>query len=76
MGRRDDIAREHTRAEAAMLVRKVAGYSHRESVKTRIARAAERLGWSYRRTEDIWRREAARIEAHEMDALRGWRDIA
>jgi hypothetical protein len=35
-----------------------------------ITRAAARLGWSYRRTEDIWRMEARRIDSWQMDLMR------
>jgi hypothetical protein len=39
-----------------------------------IERAARRLGWSYTRTEDIWRKEEARrIESFELDQLRALR---
>jgi hypothetical protein len=59
------------RREAAELVRAVAEPQVKgELVKVAIARAASVLGWSYSRTEDIWRSEARRIEAHEMDQLR------
>lgn len=57
-----------------MLVRNVAEpSSSEETIKDRIARAALRLGWSRRRTEDIWRREAHRVEVWEMDQLRSWK---
>lgn len=65
--------REAAKVEAAVLVRSVADPQRwGESVQARIARFATRLGWSFRRTEDIWRREAHRIEVWEMDALRNW----
>jgi hypothetical protein len=73
MSRRETIAalREAARKETAELVRQVAharGFD--ETVQACIARAALRLGWSFSRTEDIWRREARRIESFEMDQLR------
>lgn len=73
MARRRNTDRDATRREAAALVRRVAEPSHvGDTVKQRIARAATRLGWTFKRTEDIWRREA-RIEVAEMDRLRNWR---
>jgi hypothetical protein len=60
--------REAARDEAAKLVRLVAEPRGMGDTITRcIERAARRLGWSYRRTEDIWRQEARRIEAFELD---------
>lgn len=41
-----------------------------DSIKSAIDRVAKRLGWSFGRTEDIWRGEARRISSSEMDALR------
>lgn len=49
-----------------------------DSVKAAITRAAkavnaflsDREKLSYGRAEDIWRREARRIDAHELDAIR------
>jgi hypothetical protein len=68
-----EALRKRSCVEAAILVRVVAEPTIRgESIKARIARAATRLGWTYRRTEDIWRREARRIEAFEMDQLRNY----
>jgi hypothetical protein len=70
---RDDL-RAAARNEAAALVRLVAEPSRpRDTVRLRIARAALRLNWSYGRTEDIWRGEAHRIEAFEIDQLRKWK---
>lgn len=73
MAQREKVAalREAARIEAASLVRQVAaarGFD--ETIQACIQRAALRLGWSYSRTEDIWRREARRIESFEMDQLR------
>ncbi len=63
---------EATREEAANLIRAVAEPSEfGDTTPICIARAASRLGWSYGRAEDIWRKEARRIDVHEMDALRG-----
>lgn len=60
-----------TRDEAMSLVRDVAGpRGASEAITALISRAATRLGLSYGRTEDIWRREARRIDAWEMDLLR------
>jgi hypothetical protein len=60
-----------TKREAAMLVRRAGGgLRPGETIKVRINRAATRLGWSISRTEDIWRLEAKRIDAFEMDQLR------
>ena len=73
MSRRNTIAaqREAAREEAASLVRQVAsGRSMHETIEACITRVATLLGWSHSRTEDIWRREARRIESFEMDALR------
>lgn len=68
-------AKEAARLEAATLVKLVAGRRVGESVKVSIARAAV-AGWSYSRTEDIWRREARIIHSHEMDMLRSYRKCA
>lgn len=67
---RDDL-QSAARKEAAALVRAVAEPSRPgDTVRARITRAAKRLSWSYGRTEDIWRGEARRIDAHEIDMLR------
>lgn len=64
-------AREAQRQEGIALAKRVAGPAlSGETVKARIIRTAELLGWDVRRTEDIWRGEARRIEAYEMDQLR------
>lgn len=63
----NDAARE----EAASLIRRAAEpCAAGEYIANQIARAATRLGLSYRRAEDIWRREAKRIDSWEMDLLR------
>lgn len=62
---------ERSRREACELVRLVAEpVPNGEKIKTSIARAAESLNWPFRRTAAIWRREAHRIDAWEMDLLR------
>jgi hypothetical protein len=49
------------RAEAARLVRKiVTPRGIDETVAACIARAARKLGWTYSRTEDVWRQDARR----------------
>lgn len=63
----NDAARE----EAANLIRRAAEpCAAGEYIANQIARAAARLGFEYRRAEDIWRREAKRIDSWEMDLLR------
>jgi hypothetical protein len=70
MGHKHKEAR--TRVEAATLIRSVAEPRLPEdNIKSRMARAAMRLGWSYRRVEKIWRR-GARVNVWEMDALRDY----
>ena len=57
--------------EAARLVRLAAEpLTTRDTVNRCIQQAATRLGWSYTRVEDVWRKEARRIESWEMDQLR------
>jgi hypothetical protein len=57
--------------EASVLVRRVAEPRRiGDSVKSAINRAANRLGFRFGRTRDIWYRRARRIDASEMDALR------
>jgi hypothetical protein len=71
--RRDRIraAVQADRDEAARLVRLVAEPATiGESIKSCITRAASRLDWDVARTQAIWRREARRIDAFEMDKLR------
>jgi hypothetical protein len=59
------------RTEAAQLLREVAApLFPKEKVKSRIGRAAKQLGWTFVRTHKIWHKNAGRIDAHEMDALR------
>lgn len=60
-----------SREEAARLLRaSILPRGVDETIKSCIARAAKRLGWPISRTQDIWRLEAARIDAFEMDQLR------
>jgi hypothetical protein len=73
MPRRDTFRalRDAARSEAAALVRLAAGSrGYDDTIQACIIRAANKLGWSYRRTEGIWRKEAKLIESFEMDALR------
>ena len=59
-------------AEASVLIRKVAEPRPiGDSVKAAIRRAAKALGFNFSRAKDIWYEDARRIDAHEMDALRG-----
>jgi hypothetical protein len=58
--------------EAATLIRQAAEPRPvGDSVKAAIRRAAMRLGFSFSRSKDIWYGDARRIDAGEMDALRG-----
>src|SRR5678815_2481271 len=60
--------------EAAELVKRCAEPSPlpplRDSVKASVRRAAERLGWGYARTYDLWYARARRVDAGEMEHLR------
>lgn len=59
-------------AEASLLIRKAAEPRPvGDSVKMAIRRAAHRLGLTFTSAKTIWYGEARRIDAHEMDALRG-----
>jgi hypothetical protein len=76
MSRREAIAalREAAAKEAAALLRRVAGQrGYDDTIQACIVRAAQRLGWTFTRTNDVWRRRARRIESFEMDQLRGFR---
>src|SRR6266852_4093006 len=55
--------------EASILVRSI-GTSRKGPIKTAIAYASRRLGWSYSRTKNIWYSNARRIDSKEMDKLR------
>lgn len=62
---------EADRQRAQVLIRFAAGPPiEGESVKARMRRTAEILGWSYTRVDDIWKGKARRVDAHEMDTLR------
>jgi len=66
-----ETLREAARTEAAALLQAIAApRGMGETIGACIRRTAGKLGWPYRRTEDIWRREARRIESFEMDILR------
>lgn len=60
------IAVDHD--EMAALLRKVAGEGG--SIEERIARAARKLGWGFRRAKAHWYGEARRIDHHELLAAR------
>lgn len=67
---------EASKAEAAELLRIVApAQKPGETVKEHIARTAIMLGWTFGRTEDIWRNAAKRIHVHEMDQLRALKPL-
>lgn len=58
-------------SEASLLVREAAEPRPvGDSVKAAIRRSAQRLGFQFSRTRDIWYANARRINAEEMDALR------
>lgn len=58
-------------SEASSLVRRIAEPRRvGDSIKIAIGRAADKLGWGYSRTRDVWYGRARRIDATEMDALR------
>ena len=69
-GQANAQAKEAARQEAAALVKKIIERGFGELTKVSIGRAASTLGWSYGRTEDIWRVEARTIQSWEMDMLR------
>lgn len=71
-GKRSEFSEKDSEISEAMRLTKMAAEPRQvgDSIKSSIDRAAKRLGWSFSRTEDIWRGEARRIDAHEMDALR------
>lgn len=57
--------------EASVLCRRVAEPRPvGDSVKSAIVRAANRLGFAFTRTRDIWYAHARRINAEEIDRLR------
>lgn len=57
-------------AEAAELLRRVAGPEEGRKTKGLIRDAAKLAMFSYTRTKDIWYGDARRIDAKEMDRLR------
>lgn len=66
--------RQRNRTEAKVLIRGIADPRQAgDTVKAAIARAAIRLGWKPRRTENIWRGRARIIEVWEMDELRNYK---
>ena len=66
--------RDSAREEAAHLVRLAAEpRTARDTITKCMHRASLRLGWSYTRVEDVWRKNARRIEAWELDQLRALR---
>lgn len=69
--KRAATARAADRREAAFLIRQVADTRGvEEDVRTVIARVAQLLDWDRSRAEDVWRGEARRIDAYEMQELR------
>lgn len=68
---RNKLLADLARHEAQRLIRMVAEpLPPHEPAKTSIARVAALLEWPYARAEDIWNRDARRIDSWEMDALR------
>ena len=75
---RDSAARQYMRAERGADVREAAQLlqllaeplAPREKVQLWIRRAAARANFDLNRAEDIWRKDARRIDAWEMDTLR------
>lgn len=66
-----DKASENAKIEAQRLVQRCAEPRPvGDSAKVAINRAAQRLGFSYSRTRDLWYGNARRIDSQEMDALR------
>lgn len=62
---------EADRQRAQVLIRFAAGPPiEGETVKARMRRTAEILRWSFSRVREIWKGDAHRIDAHEMDKLR------
>ena len=64
--------RMRDRIEASIRIKTVAGERPGETQKDRITRACKRLNWNYGRCQEIWRMRARRIEAWELDTLRGF----
>lgn len=64
------------RAEAARHVRRACEpVEAGEHIHALIARAAQRLGFPYSRTEDLWRQEARRIDSWELEVLRKFKRV-
>ncbi len=57
-------------ALASTLIRESVHVDAGATIARRVMLTARKLGWSYTRTNDIWRRQARRIDAFEMDQLR------
>ncbi len=65
------LLRQAHREEAAELAKRACEpVRPGEKIAAQIARAARALGFSYTRTEDLWRMEARRIDSWEMDWMR------
>lgn len=65
------VERAADRREAARLIQLLGEPAvARERIKVSIRRTAALLRWEPSRAEDIWRLDARRIDAWEMDALR------
>jgi hypothetical protein len=57
--------------EAARMIRDIAPPTENQNIKSRIARAASRLGWSFNRAKDVWYGDQRiSIRAAEIAALR------
>lgn len=70
-GTRVRLAIEADKREAARLIRLAAGpVIPGETIKARMRRTQQVLGWSYSRVRAVWQLQAQRIDAHEMDQLR------
>lgn len=71
-GKSPENSEEDSEFSEAMRLVKLAAEPHQvgDTIKRQINRAADRLGFTPGRAEDIWRGEARRIDSSEMDALR------
>lgn len=57
--------------EASRLIRDIAPPAEGHNVKSRIAKAARRLAWTFNRAKDVWFADGRiSVRAHEMDQLR------
>lgn len=63
------------RVEACILLRVVGRHEcPNDKISRQIQCAADRLGWTYWRTFDVWySKPKIVIRAHELDELRAWR---